>query len=319
MRIDASAAGTGRLIAVLALAGALALTIAACGGSAGAAPAASEQAPAELAQVPADVAPGDPSASAAPVSVQVGQTVWFAGFKVTFGTATAELVEGRGGAVTIEATFENTGDEEARLDATLNLASAGQNARAGLGMDIPSVPGGTTGKGTLAFDVEDSFTFDDAVLTLGRPGNQQAVVPLTAMAGDAVTLEPVSVAASGSGTADDLRIDLQGGEYRADRPWNHGQMEDGSFVLTLDYSATFESGFAGGFAFSGENVALTLPDGTTVGVIQDGESQSIELIGPDSTVKDLYSRFEIEEPAAGDYVLLVRSAGTEAEIPFSIP
>ena len=77
--------------------------------------------------------------------------------------------------------------------------------------------------------------------------------------------------------------------------------------------------FAGGFAFTGENVALKLPDGTTVGTIQDGDSQSIELIGPESTAKDLFSRFEIEDPAAGEYTLLVRSFDDAVdEIPFTI-
>jgi hypothetical protein len=144
-------------------------------------------------------------------------------------------------------------------------------------------------------------------------------LPLTATAGAAVTLEPVAVSASGKAQAGDLRIDLDGGELRADSPWKHGQMTKGSFVLTMGYSATFDSGFAGGFAFSAENVALRLPDGTTVGVIQDGQSQSIELIGPNTTVKDLYSRFEVDDPAAGDYVFLVRSFdGAEDEIPFTI-
>jgi hypothetical protein len=186
-------------------------------------------------------------------------------------------------------------------------------------MDIPSVPGGTSSDGLFAFAVDETFTFDDAVLTLGRSGNQQAIVPLTPAAGEARTLEPVEVEVSGSAQADTLALELRTGELRADQPWNHGQMEEGSFVLTLTYDATFDSDFAGGFAFTDENVALTLPDGTSVSTIQDGRSQSIELIGTASTMKDLFSRFEIDDPASGDYVLLVRSFGEEAEIPFSIP
>ena len=66
-------------------------------------------------------------------------------------------------------------------------------------------------------------------------------------------------------------------------------------------------------------LARCLPDGTTVGTIQDGDSQSIELIGPESTAKDLFSRFEIEDPAAGEYNLLVRSFDDALdEIPFTI-
>jgi hypothetical protein len=265
---------------------------------------------------PATAPTTDPTGAV--LSVDVDGEAWFAGFHVTLGTATAEL-DANGGTVLIEADFENLGDDTATLDATLDLAYGGEHAQEGFGMDLPSVPGGSVSDGTFSFRVDGTFTFDEAVLTLGRSANQQAVIPLTPAAGEAVTQEPVAVAATGSATADDLRLDLHGGELRADQPWTHGQMEDGSFVLTLEYDATFESDFAGGFAFAGENVALRLPDGTTVGVIQDGHSQSIELIGPASTVKDLVSRFEVDEPADGDYVLLVRSFGAEAGIPFSIP
>lgn len=316
MRNRISAGEPGRLIPALAIAGALAISVAACGGSgsaASAAPAASE-APASVA-----VESVAPEPSAATTTVQVDQTISFAGFDVTFGAATAELTEGQGGSVAIEAMFENTGSDAARFDGTLNLASGGENATEGFDMDIPSVPGGQTGKGTLAFNVEDSFSFDDAVLTVGRAENQQAIVPLTPTAGTAVSQAPVAVTASGDGAAGDLTLRLLGGEYRADQPWSHGQMEKGTFVLTMNYDASFESDFAGGFAFSGENVALRLPDGTTVGPIQDGKSQSIELIGPNATVKDAYSRFEIEDPAAGEYALLVRSFdNAEDEIPFTI-
>ena len=311
-------AGIGRTLDRLALVGVLSLALAACGGSASGA--STTTTPDEG---PASAAPAEPTIAPRPTpgttTVQVDGEAWFAGFHLTFGTAAAEITPGRGGIVTIETTFENTGDEDATLDATLNLASVGENAREAMTMDIPSVPGGLSAKGVLAFDVEDTFTFDDAVLTLGRSGNQQAVVPLTAMAGEAVTQEPVAVTAAGSGQAGDLRIELEAGELRADAPWKHGQMEEGSLVLTMTYSATFDSGFAGGFAFTAENVALRLPDGTTVGVIQDGRSQSIELIGPNATVKDLYSRFEIDDPAAGEYAFLVRSFdGAEDEIPFTI-
>ena len=315
MRNRITAGDTGRLLPALAIAGALAISVAACGGSAAAtqAPAASEAA----ASIAVESIAPEPSAET--TTVQVDQAISFAGFKVALGAATAEITEGRGGTVAIEAAFENTGSEDARFDGTLNLSSAGENATEAFDMDIPSVPGGLSGKGMLTFDVEDSFTFDDAVLTIGLPANQQAIVPLTATAGTAVTLEPVAVDATGEGTADTLKLELLGGEYRADQPWNHGQMKKGSFVLTLNYDASFLSDFAGGFAFTGENVALKLPDGTTVGTIQDGDSQSIELIGPESTVKDLFSRFEIEDPAAGEYALLVRSFDDAMdEIPFTI-
>src|SRR5690242_4178256 len=198
MRNRIMAGDTGRLLPALAIAGALAISVAACGGSAAAtqAPAASEAA----ASVAVESIAPEPSAET--TTVQVDQAISFAGFKVALGAATAEITEGRGGTVAIEAAFENTGSEDARFDGTLNLSSAGENATEAFDMDIPSVPGGLSGKGMLTFDVEDSFTFDDAVLTIGLPANQQAIVPLTATAGTAVTLEPVAVDATGEGTAD---------------------------------------------------------------------------------------------------------------------
>jgi hypothetical protein len=311
--------GLGRLVPVAAT-GALALTIVACGGSAPAPVAPSIGAPTTVDATTTPVDPGLPSvapSTATVTTVDVGKEAWFAGFHVTFGRATAEIKAGRGGTVKVDATLENTGSDGARLDATVNLVSGGETADEGFDQDIPSVPGGSTGKGTFAFDVEDTFTFDDAVLTLGLPDNQQAVVPLKA-AGEAVTREPVKLTISGSGKAGDLQLDLAGGELRADTPWKHGQQKKGTLVLTIDYSASFKSGFAGGFALTAENVALKLPDGTVVGTIQDGQSQSNELIGPNSTKKGLLSRFEISDPAAGSYTLLVRSFGKEAEIPVTI-
>lgn len=309
-----------RPFATLALAGVLALTFAACGGSAAATPAPTTDAggidPSEAAAI-ASMAAEAPTPTT--TTVQVDKAIWFAGFKVTFGAATAELTDGSGGTVSIEATFENTGSDSATFDGTLTLASNGDIALEGFGMDIPSVPGGQTGKGTLAFSVKDGFTFDDAVLTIGRPENQQAIVPLTPTAGDVVAHEPQAFILAGSGQAGDLKLDLTGGELRADQPWSHGQLEAGKLVLSVTYDASFVSDFAGGFAFAAENVALRLPDGTVVGTIQDGNSQSIELIGPNATVKDAFSRFEVEDPAAGDYVLLVRSFDdAEDEIPFTV-
>jgi hypothetical protein len=303
-----------RAIRPFVLSAVLVALVAACGGSA--APAASSAAPVAPSGMAVE-ASATAAPSAAVATFEVGREAWFAGFHVTFGTATAEITAGKRGSVTIEATFENTGHEDARLDATINLASAGKNAQEGLDQDIPSVPAGLTGTGRFAFRVADSFTFDDAVLTLGQAANQQAVVPL-GRAGSAVSRQPVEVSVTGMAKANDLQIDLERGELRADSPWKHGQQKKGTLVLTLDYSATFNSGFAGGFAFTGEHVALMLPDGTTVGAIQDGRSQSIELIPPNATKKHLFTRFEIDDPAPGAYVLLVREGTAKGEIPFTI-
>jgi hypothetical protein len=89
-------------------------------------------------------------------------------------------------------------------------------------------------------------------------------------------------------------------------------------VITVTYDATYNGSFAGGFPFTGENVALRLPNGDVVEARRDGHSQSIELIGAKKTKKNLFSRFEIPADATGEFALLVRSGSTSKAIPFTL-
>ena len=253
-----------------------------------------------------------------PVSATLGQEAWFAGFHVTFKDLTIEP-DGRYGDLKIAATFENLGEDDGRLDATIVLKSGGQPVRESFDMDIPSVPAGESVDGTFGFSIKDDFSLDDAVLTLGSPAVQQVVVPLSASAGTPVSLEPSTLALSGSGTAGQLELKVEGGDLRADKPENHGQMESGKLALTVNYAATNHGTGAATFPFTGENVRLRLPDGTEIATISDGRSQSIEGIQASSTAQGLMSRFEIADPAAGQYTLLVKDGDATGEIPLAIP
>ncbi len=307
--------GRGRLQLVI-LSGLLAAALAACGGSAAATKAPSG---ADPTAAPLDTEQPTATAPSAPedVTIDVAKEAWFAGFHVTFGSATLEHKNGRG-TVRIEAMFENTGDDSARLDATISLESAGETANEAFDMDIPGVAGFGKSKGLFAFSVKDTFSFDDAVLTLGLPTNQQAIIPLKGGADAAVSLEPSQLTLSGSATAGDLKLDVTSGELRADSPWKHGQQKKGTLILTIGYNATFDSDFAGGFAFTGENVRLKLPDGSLAAAIGDGQSQSIELISAHTTKKDLLTRFEIEDPAEGTYTFVVVDGDATGEASFTI-
>jgi hypothetical protein len=290
--------------------GTIAVLVAACSGGPGPTPTTTPG------QTPVDTEP--PAASPVTTTIDVNRTVWFVGFKLEIRSATLVLGPS-GGTVTLDARFENVGESSATFDGTLVLSSADTSYEADdLNTDIPSVPAAGTGKGALAFRVGSDFTFDDAVLTVGLPSNNQAIIPFGSV-GDLVTLEPVAVTVSGDGKAGTLQLHLNSGEIRADLPDVHSEVKAGHLVMTIMYDATFNSDFAGGFAFSAENVALRLPDGTTVGPRQDGRSQSIELLGPRTTTPDLFSRFEIDSPASGTYVLLVRNLDDEAEIEFEVP
>jgi hypothetical protein len=251
------------------------------------------------------------TAVAAATSVDVDETVWFAGFALTFGEASFSLDPSP--IVEIATEFENTGTETARLDATLVLTAAGESVESVDATDIPDVPGGTTGKGSIRFDVDPNFSFDDAVLTIGREGNNQAVVPL-GEEGELVTLEPAPVAVTGSATAGQLKIDVHGGELRADIPESHGQVPAEQLALTLDFDITNSGTGGGGYAFVPDNLALTLPDGTTVAP----DDSPIELLGHQATLRDQQVRFLVDNPAAGSYVLLLREGQTEGQVPFTL-
>ena len=221
-----------------------------------------------------------------PVEMTLGQEAWFAGFHVTFGDLTI-VPDGRYGDLEIAATFENMGDDMASLDATIALESAGQPVRESFAMDIPGVQPGDTMDGTFGFSITSDFSIDDAVLTLGTPRVQQVVLPLGANGGEAVSLEPTPLALTGSGSTGQIELTLDGGELRADTPSNYGQMEAGKFALTVTYSATNHGTSAADFVFASENVHLRLPDGTEIGTMGDGTSQSIAGIPSGTTARDL--------------------------------
>ena len=124
---------------------------------------------------------------------------------------------------------------------------------------------------------------------------------------------------SGTGTAGQLEVTVDRGELRADRPESHGQMKSGKLALTVTYGATNHGTGAPDFAFTGDNIRLRLPDGSVVADMGDGYSQSIELLKSGTSKQDMLTRFEVEEPASGEYALQVLDGDEVAEIPFTLP
>jgi len=241
-----------------------------------------------------------PTAGLSGDTVTLDKTVWFGGFKLTLGTA--ELVVGDGiPRVDIDTLFANEGTNNATLNATLNLSSGGNHYQPERGtQELPEVPGKTEGRGTLSFAVDEAFSFDDAVLTIGNPANNQAVVPFGST-GDLVDLAPETVEVAGAATGGELRITARAGELRADIPEKHDQVEAGRLALTIDFDITYIGDHAGGYPFGRDNLALTLPDGTTVAV-DDGP---IELLRAGTTLPDQQVRFTVRAPVAGTYKLIV--------------
>lgn len=286
---------------------AIGLVMAACGGGEPSGPTVAVDAP----EAPAPVESAAPVATVA--SVDVGQDFWFAGFHVTLGTASFDPSVGL---VTVDATFENLGSEPAVFDGTSSLAAGGSYYETSATESLPTVPGMSTGSGEFVFDVDEGFAFDDATLTFGVADINQAVVPIDP-AGEPVSLEPIPFDVSGKASAGAIAVDLTDAELRADVPDEHGQIEAGHKALTIGFDVTNHGSYAGGFAFSyGLNLALELPDGTTIAA-DDGP---IELLTLGTTLPDQWVRFTIPDPAAGEYrfVLIDDTESVRKAIPFEI-
>lgn len=263
------------------------------------------------------------TAAPEPVTVEIGRSFWHAGWKVDIVDATYTPA-GSGlfaeATVTVRVVFDNLGANTARFNSTIALTAGGQAYPDDAAQnDWPNVPGRLSANGEIVIIVDEPFAFDDAVLIVGHPDNNQATVPLGS-AGEFVSLEPVVLEVSGEAiAAERLRMAIKGGEVRADLPKEHDEVEAGRLALTLDVIATFESDFAGGYGLTPANFALRLPDGTAVAP----DDAPIKLLRGRSPLDGLRVRFLVPGTASGDYALVViddtQRDAPLAEIPFTVP
>lgn len=246
----------------------------------------------------------------------INADVWYAGLQLTFGEATATL-DARGGSVEIETTFRNPGPFSAALAAPIVLTAGADAYELRRGTELPEVPSGGTADLTLAYDIIGRSSVDDAVIRIGAGANHQALVPLRPETGPLVSLEPLAIEATGSGVAGELTVALQSGVLRWDLPDWGAELPLASEALTLTYNVSYTGKFAGGFAFTGANVALQLPDGTLVEPRKDGRSQSIEVLDPGAIVLAA-TRFEIPAGTRGAFGLLVNDGSAKTTIAFMV-
>jgi len=274
----------------------------------------------------------EPEATSGPStdSIAVDQDFWHAGWKVTLGEATLGADSLGIQTVTFDAVFENLGMSPSSFNSQLALVSAGNAfADSGIDQDLPNVPAGLTGNGTIVIQVDESFTLDDATLIVGNPENNQAVVPIGPDSPDElVSLEPLALPVTGSSAAGPVAFTVTGVEVRADLPDWSDQVEQGSLALIVSFEVTPGNGIPlGQGVIGGDNLALRLPDGTAVSVRSDGRSGVNELLQgrENTTIMDLSARFIIPEPAEGSYAFLVRGTWgpditmVDGEVPFDVP
>jgi hypothetical protein len=248
---------------------------------------------------------------------ELGTRVWYEGLVLTFDRVTSTL-DARGGLVGVLVGVQNPGDEAAAPSGPITLVVDEQRIEPTRDSRIPEAPGKGSVATVLTFELQAIPSIDDAIIEVGSSPLHVARVPLTPSAGTPLVFEPLALELKGAATASSLRITLRGGLLRWDLPdWNQ-ELDAKLQALTLTYDVTYTGAFAGGLAFTGENVALRLPDGTEIVARRDGHSQSVELVGPRKTKKDLFSRFEIPAGVTGTFALLVRNSGTVKAITFAI-
>jgi hypothetical protein len=124
--------------------------------------------------IPNFTAPPEPEAT----RVTVTQSFEHDGWRVTISSVTLE--GGEAPSVIIEALFENQGTESATFDAPLAIRAGGEAyMRPTADQDLPAVPGGLNGGGTIAIAVDNDFTLDGAMLVVGDIAGAGVSVPLT--------------------------------------------------------------------------------------------------------------------------------------------
>ena len=288
--------------------------IAACGGSGS-----GSATKTTVSTTQATTSPQGASTTAAQATRPIGKTVWFDGYKVTIDTASLDRTSGGGqaGVLTLAATFENLGNDPAAFNGQTAVSSHGQDFPTSGTGTVPSVPGGGKGKGSITYEVDNTFTLDDAVVTFGKPDETRAKVPL-GTSGSLVALAPLAVSGLSPVSPGQVKVDLKSGEARADKTSEHGQAASGHWYVYLKGALTF-SGGASGTNFGPGDVAVKLPDGTSVvGEAADSKSCCFALY-PSQPPADFTFRFLVADPPSGSYTATIRSKvdGNDVSAPFT--
>lgn len=203
-----------------------------------------------------DSSPSDGSTPAEMEKRDIDKTVWWGGFKITVGSA-----EGSSNALSatidVSVSFENLTAEVKRLDRNEIVLTVGTQSFLSGMAQAPEVPAESRNDAVLDFLVDDTFDFDEAVLTFGQPDTNQAVVPFGA--GEATSFEPVQLQVDATLTTSLETIRLTGGTIDA----SYAPAEQGTFIVRLPLQATYTGGGAGDLLLPSQ-FALRSPTGSSV-------------------------------------------------------
>jgi hypothetical protein len=240
-----------------------------------------------------------------PAEVQVNRSYWYAGFKVTLGTARLSPATGGPRVVSIEATFQNLSPDFDEAPSEELLLTSGADSYDDLSEHLPEVPPLRSKTGTIAIEVDDRFDLSEAVLTVGEPRTRQAVVPLARTDGS-ILLEPRPITIRGKVYPEgrkDVFMTVTGGEVRADDARNLAQAPAGQEFVLISFTAT-NNGPAGMSYVFDRDLNLVLPDGSKAGDAGSCSRAQVH-IQPNSTVKPAGPAcFAVPAPATGAYRLV---------------
>ncbi|GFJ95093.1 hypothetical protein Prum_087350 [Phytohabitans rumicis] len=247
----------------------------------------------------------DAQAGAARQTAKIDKTVWYGGFKLTFGTA--QYDDSQDPPLTIGVTLENLTDRQEYPDVDLVVKLGAQSYEGGFEGSNP-VPARATSNGTAAFRLpERPERLTDGVLTVGRAGLLQAIVPFGGD-GEFVPLEPKTVLTNKSVSAGALTMTVARCEIRGDNLETGYQVKDGQRHLScrIDIKYHGADNRPGGQNIDTGNFRLRLPDKRTVEAPLPGTSA---LLNPDEVAKDEALIFTLTWPAPGDYALQLLDLG----------
>lgn len=243
------------------------------------------------------------TASPGRAEVQVNRSYWYAGFKVTLGTA--RVLSAKSPVLTIDATFQNLSLDRGAAPPGALLVTSGADSYdepSKEHAELPEVPAQRSRTGVIAIVVDDRFDLSQAVLTVGEPRYRQAVVPLARPDG-LISLEPRPLSIGGRAYPQgrkDVFVTLTGGEVRADDARNLAQAPAGQEYVLISFTAT-NDGAAGMTYVFDRDLNLVLPDGTKVGNAGSCSRAQVHVQQRSTVKPDGPACFAVPAPATGTY------------------
>jgi hypothetical protein len=236
----------------------------------------------------------------------INKSVWYAGLKITFGTAVSTAgKDGGPSGVTVDAAFDNLGPashNSANLRTTLTVDGTPYG---GAVENAPMLPGSAKSKANLVFQTDKPVhDLSSGTITVGDGGEVQAKMPL-APDGELVDLAPKTVLSGPKVlTFSELKVTVSGCELRADFPERGEQAKKGKRLVVCGFTAhNLSNGFLHVY---NQEFQLKAADGTANSATY-GTMQEVGIDG--GATHEAPLAWEIPWPATQTYVLAIAWLG----------